>query len=69
MFIGATGFNISNMALVLLGDVPLDLSTSQEVCALTYELSSLHVNFELEITIYDGMNPLLVCVCMCFSAI
>lgn len=37
MFIGATGFNISNIALVLLGDVPLDLSTSQEVCAITVE--------------------------------
>ena len=38
MFIGATGFNISNIALVLLGDIPLDLTTSQEVCALTFEL-------------------------------
>lgn len=40
MFIGATGFNISNIALVLLGDVPLDLSTSQEVRALTYQFSA-----------------------------
>lgn len=32
MFIGASGFNISNIALVLLGDVPLDLSTRKEVC-------------------------------------
>ena len=31
MFIGATGFNISNIAQVLVGDAPLDLSTSQEV--------------------------------------
>ena len=34
MFIGAMGFNISNIAAVLVGDVPLDLSTSQEVGAL-----------------------------------
>lgn len=31
MFIGAMGFNISNIAGVLLGDVPLTLATSQEV--------------------------------------
>ena len=31
MFIGAMGFNISNIAAVLVGDAPLDLSTSQEV--------------------------------------
>lgn len=38
MFIGATGFNISNIALVLLGDVPLDLTTTEEVGALTFAL-------------------------------
>ena len=35
MFIGATGFNISNIAGVLYGDVPLDFSTSQEVKTLS----------------------------------
>ena len=34
MFIGAMGFNISNIAGVLYGDVPLDFSTSQEVALL-----------------------------------
>ena len=34
MFIGAMGFNISNIAGVLYGDVPLNLSTSQEVSSL-----------------------------------
>ena len=34
MFIGAMGFNISNIAGVLYGDVPLNLSTSQEVGSL-----------------------------------
>ena len=32
MFIGATGFNISNIAGVLYGDVPLDLTVNQQVC-------------------------------------
>lgn len=31
MFVGATGFSTSNIALVLYGDVPLDLSLKQEV--------------------------------------
>ena len=37
MFIGATGFSTSNIALVLYGDVPLDLSLKQEVnpCAVS----------------------------------
>ena len=37
MFIGATGFSTSNIALVLYGDVPLDLSLKQEVnpCSVT----------------------------------
>ena len=34
MFIGATGFSCSNIALVLYGDVPLDLSLKQEVESL-----------------------------------
>jgi hypothetical protein len=32
MFIGATGFNISNIAGVLYGDVPLNLTVNQQVC-------------------------------------
>lgn len=32
MFAGATGFNISNIAGVLYGDVPLNLTVNQEVC-------------------------------------
>lgn len=39
MFIGAMGFNISNIAGVLYGDVPLNLSTGQEVRSL---LPGLH---------------------------
>ncbi len=32
MFIGAIGFNISNIAGVLYGDVPLNLTVNQQVC-------------------------------------
>lgn len=47
MFIGAMGFNISNIAGVLYGDVPLNLSTSQEVGSLFPGLHALPVSLPL----------------------